>query len=320
MKNKRFLRAMGEIDDRLLERYEKIEQNLPRKKAYKSVWIKYASLAACLCIIFTSVFLLQRERGFGGDTPAIVGSNSETYTQAGTIGGVNERPTQAGTTSGYIADELPKPPPPIFETKNPDEYENFLRSEECSVNLFSLDIFECFGEFSFFETYNVTSFSNFSATYRYQFDKLDTWIRVGSREVYFNDSDYSNHYGDIYIEDEDMPENLRVDPRTHWFRNSENELVEAAYYQKYNIGLDDRYVHFKVTENVVLRYREWEASPRVIFWFDDYVMELSFGPEYSIMEAYDLVGVTPTVKDLLTKSTAKATAEALYNLWKDALK
>ena len=104
MKNKRFIQAMGEIDDRLLERYEKIEQNLPRKKAYKSVWIKYASLAACLCIVFTSVFLLQRERGFGGDTPAIVGSNSETYTQAGTIGGVNERPTQAGTVAGGPSD------------------------------------------------------------------------------------------------------------------------------------------------------------------------------------------------------------------------
>ena len=208
------------------------------------------------------------------------------------------------------------PPKPLFETKNPDEYENFLRSEECSVNLFSLDIFECFGEFSFFETYNVTSFS--SATYRYQFDKLDTWIRVGSREVYFNDSDYSNYYGDIYIADEDMPENLRVDPRTHWFRNSENELVEAAYYQKYNIGSDDKYIHFKISDNIALRYGGKHQA--MCFIFDDYVMELWFGLDEKILDGSELICTNPTIQALLTKSTSKETAEELYALWKDALK
>lgn len=318
MKNKRFIQAMGEIDDRILTRYEAVEQKMSRQKNHKSIWIKYASLAACLCIIFTSVFLLQRERGFGGDTPAIVGSNSETYTQAGTIGGVNERPTQAGTTSGDIVDDFPKPPPPIFETKSADEYESFAQSKELPFTLFPISAFECFGTFNGFETYGIDSHSDFDLTYLYQFEQMFAGVNVVSKGTYFSKEEYLRWFGDIYIEAEDMPENLYMNPLLYWFRHSEDERVFEAYLEKYNI--DDRYVHFKVTENVVLRYREWEKIPRVIFWFDDYVMELSFGPEYSIMEEYDLVGVTPTVKDLLTKSTAQKTAEALYNLWKDALK
>ena len=304
MKNKRFIQAMGEIDDSLLARYEAVEQKMSRQKAHKSIWIRWGSVAACLCIIFTSVFFLQRKNG-NNAVPSIG------------VGG-SEESTQGGATSGDIVDEFPMPPPPIFETKSADEYESFAQSKELPFTLFPISAFECFGTFNGFETYGIDSHSDFDLTYRYQFEQMFAGVRVGSKGTYYSKEEYLRWFGDIYIEAEDMPENLYMNPLLYWFRHSEDERVFEAYLEKYKI--DDRYVHFKVTENVVLRYREWESSPRVIFWFDDYVMELSFGPEYSIMEEYDLVGVTPTVKDLLTKSTAKETAESLYNLWKDALK
>lgn len=304
MKNKRFIQAMNEIDDSLLTRYEAVEQKMSRQKAHKSIWIRWGSVAACLCIIFTSVFFLQRKNG-NNAVPSI------------DVGG-SEKITQTGTTGGYIADEFPMPPPPIFETKSADEYESFAQSKELPFTLFPISAFECFGTFNGFETYGIDSHSDFDLKYLYQFEQMFAGVNVVSKGTYYSKEKYLRLFGDIYIEAEDMPENLYMNPQLYWFRHSEDERVFEAYIEKYKI--DDRYVHFKVTENVVLRYREWEDIPRVIFWFDDYVMELSFGPEYSIMEEYDLVGVTPTVKDLLTKSTAQKTAEELYALWKDALK
>ena len=330
MKNKRFIQAMGEIDDRLLERYEKIEQNLPRKKAYKSVWIKYASLAACLCIIFASVFLLQRERGFGGDTPAIVGSNSETYTQAGTIGGVNERPTQAGTiggvnerptqagtTSGYIADELPEPPP-IFSTVNADEYKNFAKSKELPIKIFSLDDFACFGVFDYFSTCEITDYSELSMTYRFQFASISVYGKST-----FNMNAYTTWYGDIYIEEEDLHSLFYLNPERQWLANSnDDKSIYLAYKDKYGITSKDRCLHFKITDTVALRWHRSELNslPVIVFEFDDYQMEISLSPEYETQEDGALIYSNPTIQALLTKSTAKETAEELYALWKDALK
>ena len=303
MKNEKFLRGMGEIDDSLLARYEAVEQKLSRQKAYKNVWIRWGSVAACLCIIFTSVFFLQRKNG--NDVMSSLDVDS------------SEQITEGEITNGYIADEIPTP---IFETKSADEYATFAQSKELPFTLFPINAFACFGTFSNFETYGIDSHSDFDLTYLYQFEQMFAGVKVVSKGTYYSKEEYLRWFGDIYIEAEDMPENLYMNPQLYWLRHSEDERVFEAYLEKYNIGSDDRYVHFKVTENVVLRYMGWEESPCVIFWFDDYVMELSFGPEYSIMEEYDLVGVTPTVKDLLTKSTAKETAEELYALWKDALK
>jgi hypothetical protein len=56
------------------------------------------------------------------------------------------------------------------------------------------------------------------------------------------------------------------------------------------------------------------------FIFDDYVMELRFGLDEKMLDGSELICTNPTIQALLTKSTSKATAESLYNLWKDALK
>ena len=318
MKNKRFIQAMGEIDDSLLMRYERIEKSMAAPKPNRSHIIRWASLAACLCIIFTSVFLLQRERGFGGDTPAIVGSNSETYTQAGTIGGVNERPTQAGTTSGYIADELPKPPPLIFSTVNADAYKNFAKSKELPFKIFSLDDFACFGVFDYFSTCEITDYSELSMTYRFQFASISVYGKST-----FNMNGYTTWYGDIYIEEEDLHSLFYLNPERQWLANSnDDESIYLAYMDKYGITSKDRCLHFKITDTVALRWHrsKLDSLPVIVFEFDDYQMEISLSPEYETQEDGALIYANSTIQALLTKSTAKETAESLYNLWKDALK
>ncbi|MBQ8431842.1 MAG: hypothetical protein IJX28_03055 [Clostridia bacterium] len=206
----------------------------------------------------------------------------------------------------------------IFETQNQNEYEMFLQSQECSVHLFSLDIFDCFGDFSNFEAFNVSSNLDFDVTYQFRFEQINTKIFAVSRGNYWSDTDYLLWFGDVYIEDEDMPENLCENPKTHWLRSSENELVEAAYYHKYNIESDDKYIHFRINDNIFLRY--YGNYMRMCFIFDDYAMELYFSPVENMLEGSELTCTNPTIKALLTKSTSKEAAEDLYNLWKNALK
>ena len=312
MKNEKFLRGVGEIDDRILQRYDEIEKRMAAPKPNRSHLIRWGSVAACLCIIFTSVFLIQRRNDLNGGGSIDVVGDSEKITGAGTIGS-SEKKTEAVTDGGSYP-----MPQFVFETYNANEYETFSKSPNLPFALFSLDAFEIFGEFYYFYTWDgVKTISDFDLTYLYQFDQLSTRIKINSRGSY---SDYLKYFGDICIEDEDMPENLYINPNTYWFRNSENELVFEAYYQKYNISSDDKCIHFKVNDNIVLRYLKLYDNPTVIFWYGDYVIELSFESGDGMDNGYDLICSNTIIKSLLTKSTAPQAAEALYNLWKDALK
>lgn len=86
MSNDRFRRAMGHVDDQLLDRYEAYAEKLPRKKRLR--WIPLAAVAACLVLVlqgtlpffsgipfhndpmFTAEELMDmyQHRGFGGET------------------------------------------------------------------------------------------------------------------------------------------------------------------------------------------------------------------------------------------------------------
>ena len=156
MKNKRFMQAMGEIDDRLLTRYERIEKRMAAPKPNRSHIIRWASLAACLCIIFTSVFLIQRRNDLNGGGSIDVVGDSEKITGAGTIGS-SEKKTEAVTDGGSYP-----MPQFVFETSNANEYETFSKSPNLPFALFSLDAFEIFGEFYYFYTWDgVKTISDF---------------------------------------------------------------------------------------------------------------------------------------------------------------
>lgn len=230
-------------------------------------------------------------------------------------------PTESSTESTKPEDIVDVWDPPVFHTVDENEYKTFSQSKDVPFSIFSLDLFECFGTFKRFITYSgVTSRSEFDLTYTYQDEQIVTQVRAYSKDTYLNAS--TAHYGEIYIENADMPENLSMDPTLYWLRISENELVETAYYQKYDIDSDDKYIHFKINDNIILRYRlaSVEDSLTVIFLYEDHVMMLDFDVGEAMKNPFELTCTNPTVKSLLTKSTSQDAAEELYNLWKDALK
>ncbi len=61
---KKFLKAVGRIDEELLERYDNIEKSLIPKRKRTHV-LKTAVIAACFCVIFGSIFAVLR---FTGET------------------------------------------------------------------------------------------------------------------------------------------------------------------------------------------------------------------------------------------------------------
>lgn len=61
MKGESLLRAVGGLDEALLERSEAAGKPAP------PVWVKWGSLAACLCLVFAAALVLPRS---GGEAPA----------------------------------------------------------------------------------------------------------------------------------------------------------------------------------------------------------------------------------------------------------
>lgn len=305
MKNKRFLRAMGEIDDRLLERYEKIEQNLPRKKAYKSVWIKYASLAACLCILFSAVFWMQRERGFGGDTPAIVGSNSETYTQAGTIGGVNERPTQAGTVGGGddggdIGGMITS-----YKVIRPDTLKSFVENEAENYRYYmDVDLLNIFdASFSQLSFYAKRSADSSPALYRYCFDESRPTADTSCFEVTVGGMTEEEFKQDKYVNI--MPLETALE-----YEHFDESLINNG------LGIGDTYVQIG---KAYYYFRPGETSrgiERIIFFVNNRIIFFSFN-----FDPFDLSMCYPEgdmMDNLSHLSTAPAQIDALIARWESA--
>ncbi len=84
----KFLKAVGEIDDDLLDRYESIEKNLVPKKR-RSSFLKIAVIAACFCIIFGSLFAVLY---FGGEP--------EFPNHSGIASDIESKPSKTESASG----------------------------------------------------------------------------------------------------------------------------------------------------------------------------------------------------------------------------
>lgn len=102
-----FLKAVGQIDEELLERYDNIEKSLVPKRKRTRV-LKIAALAACLCLIFASVFAVL-ELASGDTLPTYSGVPTESGdipTQSGISG-------ESGEASQTVHPEssVPEDPP-----------------------------------------------------------------------------------------------------------------------------------------------------------------------------------------------------------------
>ena len=107
---KKFIKAVGDIDDELLERYDDIEKALvPTKR--RSHLTKIIAIAACLCIITASVFAVLQFTG--RDTPP---SYSGVPTESGDIPTQNGISGESGEASQTVHPEssVPDNSPPAF--------------------------------------------------------------------------------------------------------------------------------------------------------------------------------------------------------------
>lgn len=59
MSNDRFRKAMGHVDDQLLDRYEAYAEKLPRRKLLR--WIPLAAVAACLVLVIGAIASIPRQ-------------------------------------------------------------------------------------------------------------------------------------------------------------------------------------------------------------------------------------------------------------------
>ena len=99
-----FLKAVGQIDEELLERYDNIEKSLVPKRKRTRV-LRIAALAACLCLIFASVFAVL-ELASGDTLPTYSGVPTESGdipTQSGISG-------ESGEASQTVHPESSVPP------------------------------------------------------------------------------------------------------------------------------------------------------------------------------------------------------------------
>lgn len=57
MKSERIYKALGNVDENLLLRHD---ENVEKARTRKNVWVRYGSVAACLCIVAVGVFALGK--------------------------------------------------------------------------------------------------------------------------------------------------------------------------------------------------------------------------------------------------------------------
>lgn len=55
MSKDKFIRGIGEVEDRIIERYDEVDKKLSHQGKKKNLWIKYLSAAACICLIVSGL-------------------------------------------------------------------------------------------------------------------------------------------------------------------------------------------------------------------------------------------------------------------------
>ena len=78
MMHDKLIRGIGEVDDRILERYHDIDTRLARKHAQKAMALRITAIAACLAVLLCAcapLSMLTHPAGravLGGDSDALV--------------------------------------------------------------------------------------------------------------------------------------------------------------------------------------------------------------------------------------------------------
>ena len=71
MKNEKIMNAMGKISDELIEDAVITTE----KKTHTAVWVRWAAMAACLCLVICGLFMMQNSTPMPsatGDNPSVV--------------------------------------------------------------------------------------------------------------------------------------------------------------------------------------------------------------------------------------------------------
>lgn len=139
---KNFIKAVGNIDDELLERYESIEKSLvPAKK--RSHILKTAAIAACLCVIIGSVVAVLHftgeeippiYSGFSSEQEALESSRTENQSlRPNESSNTPSRPEQSGVSENTSNDESFESGASNIETSNTETSNNSSNSESSST-------------------------------------------------------------------------------------------------------------------------------------------------------------------------------------------
>lgn len=129
---KKFIKAVGQIDEEVLERYDAIEKSLvPRKK--RTHILRITAIAACFCLILGSIFAVLRFTG-ESELPFYIDTTSESQAfesskseneSSGVVSGAVSNPEQSdvsdneSSNSEVSNDESSKPEKPPFVQNDP---------------------------------------------------------------------------------------------------------------------------------------------------------------------------------------------------------
>ncbi len=99
MSKRIFIKAVGNIDDELLERYDEIDQKLAIKRTHKPIILKITVVAACLCIVLSVAFAANYN---DTDVPSVPDNDKSVASGIGNTASDNEK-SDNGENSGNSA-------------------------------------------------------------------------------------------------------------------------------------------------------------------------------------------------------------------------
>ena len=216
------------------------------------------------------------------------------------------------------------------------EYLAFLNSEQCPSNFYvSLNAFEDFGSLEQFYLHRNKVTEIMTGQYHFERDGIKTvaWVEIGEELTDLEENPFYEA-----ISDENMPENfvLGKSIKDYWADVLMAEIEAGKIEDPFNGP--EPYNHMKgnyypISENVRVLYDGEYLSifdyyggyGPVIHLHMNETTQVWIAPqrldrEMTSSEMYEIFReASPLMDRLLTKSTSKAAAEELYNLWKDAL-
>ena len=285
MKNKRFIQAMGEIDDSLLMRYERISQRMTPKKYNRVLLFKWVSVAACFCLLFSAVFWISQE-------------SVSNYAQHNVVG--REEPTEEVTEGGVIGGSVTR-----YKVIRPEDLASFVKNEAKNYRYYMdvelLNIFDVsFSKLSFYANYPEYSSPAF---YRYCFDEAHPTAETSCFEVTVGGMTEEEFKQDKYVNI--MPLETALE-----YEHFDESLIDNG------LGIGDTYVQIG---KAYYYFRPGETSrgiERIIFFVNNRIIFFSFN-----FDPFDLSMCYPEgdmMDNLSHLSTAPAQIDVLIALWETA--